>query len=450
MDSRSFADTDPSLTLRMTKNDIFMKTPVSERLHIAVLGARNSGKSSLVNAIAGHTVSLVSEIPGTTADPVSKAMEIPGTGAVVFIDTAGFDDEGELGELRVERTGKSLDRTDIAILLFRDGHRAEETNTAKGTLHCREYGNTGVAGIYREWYRILSDREIPVIPVLNVCKTDNLSRNTGEAGQETALELEIERLAGLKPVTVNAATGEGIDAVFAAIASIADEKRSAGTITGDLVKPGDTVLLVMPQDSEAPKGRLILPQVQTIRELLDKGCTAVCCTPETMPAALGKLAGVPDLIITDSQAFGKVWESRPEGCRVTSFSILFAAYKGDVQAFIKGAEALDRLAPGSHILIAEACSHAPASEDIGRVKIPEMLKRRFGDGLQIDTVSGNDFPANLSGYDLVIHCGACMFNRRYVLNRVASALKQGIPITNYGMTIAWATGILDKVALPGR
>ena len=169
-----------------------------------------------------------------------------------------------------------------------------------------------------------------------------------------------------------------------------------------------------------------------------------------MPAALGKLAGVPDLIITDSQAFGKVWESRPEGCRVTSFSILFAAYKGDVQAFIKGAEALDRLAPGSHILIAEACSHAPASEDIGRVKIPEMLKRRFGDGLQIDTVSGNDFPADLSGYDLVIHCGACMFNRRYVLNRVASALKQGIPITNYGMTIAWATGILDKVALPCR
>lgn len=423
-----------------------METPAAERLHIAILGARNSGKSSLVNAMAGQTVSLVSGIPGTTTDPVSKAMEIPGAGATVLIDTAGFDDEGELGALRVNRTGNSLDKADIAILLFRDG----STGFGPDKISGRRLKKTGIDDTYREWYRILSDREIPVIPVLNVCKTDNLSRNTGEAGQETALELEIERIAGLKPVTVNAATGEGIDAVFAAIASIADEKRSAGTITGDLVKPGDTVLLVMPQDSEAPKGRLILPQVQTIRELLDKGCTAVCCTPETMPAALGKLAGVPDLIITDSQAFGKVWESRPEGCRVTSFSILFAAYKGDVQAFIKGAEALDRLAPGSHILIAEACSHAPASEDIGRVKIPEMLKRRFGDGLQIDTVSGNDFPADLSGYDLVIHCGACMFNRRYVLNRVASALKQGIPITNYGMTIAWATGILDKVALPCR
>ena len=423
-----------------------METPAAERLHIAILGARNSGKSSLVNAIAGHTVSLVSEIPGTTADPVSKAMEIPGTGAVVFIDTAGFDDEGELGALRVNRTGNSLDKADIAILLFRDG----STGFGPDKISGRRLKKTGIDDTYREWYRILSDKGIRVIPVLNTCAEDELSPDTEDAGQRTALKMEIEKLTGLEPVTVNAATGEGIQAVYDAIAAMTDDTQRARTITGDLVNPGDTVLLVMPQDSEAPKGRLILPQVQTIRELLDKGCTAVCCTPETMPAALGKLAGVPDLIITDSQAFGKVWESRPEGCRVTSFSILFAAYKGDVQAFIKGAEALDRLAPGSHILIAEACSHAPASEDIGRVKIPEMLKRRFGDGLQIDTVSGNDFPADLSGYDLVIHCGACMFNRRYVLNRVASALKQGIPITNYGMTIAWATGILDKVALPCR
>ena len=427
-----------------------METPAAERLHIAILGARNSGKSSLVNAMAGQTVSLVSGIPGTTTDPVSKAMEIPGAGATVLIDTAGFDDEGELGALRVNRTGNSLDKADIAILLFRDGLRTEETNTAKGTLHCRKYGNTGVAGIYREWYRILSDREIPVIPVLNVCKTDNLSRNTGEAGQETALELEIERIAGLKPVTVNAATGEGIQAIYDAIAAMTDDTQRARTITGDLVNPGDTVLLVMPQDSEAPKGRLILPQVQTIRELLDKGCSAVCCTPETMSATLGKLAGSPDLIITDSQVFREVWQARPEGCRVTSFSILFAAYKGDLDAFIRGAEALDRLAPDSHILITEACTHIPASEDIGRVKIPGMLKHHFGDSLNIDIVSGSDFPDDLSGYDLVIHCGACMFNRRSVLNRVASALKQGIPITNYGMTIAWATGILDRVALPCR
>ena len=423
-----------------------METPAAERLHIAILGARNSGKSSLVNAMAGQTVSLVSGIPGTTTDPVSKAMEIPGAGATVLIDTAGFDDEGELGALRVNRTGNSLDKADIAILLFRDG----STGFGPDKISGRRLKKTGIDDTYREWYRILSDKGIRVIPVLNTCAEDELSPDTEDAGQRTALKMEIEKLTGLEPVTVNAATGEGIQAVYDAIAAMTDDTQRARTITGDLVKPGDTVLLVMPQDSEAPKGRLILPQVQTIRELLDKGCTAVCCTPETMPAALGKLAGVPDLIITDSQAFGKVWESRPEGCRVTSFSILFAAYKGDVQAFIKGAEALDRLAPGSHILIAEACSHAPASEDIGRVKIPEMLKRRFGDGLQIDTVSGNDFPADLSGYDLVIHCGACMFNRRYVLNRVASALKQGIPITNYGMTIAWATGILDKVALPCR
>ena len=204
---------------------------------------------------------------------------------------------------------------------------------------------------------ILKEKDIPVIPVINTAggeKTEGAHR-------------EIERLAGKRPVTVNAATGEGINAVYAAIAAIADERRSAVTITGDLVRPGDTVLLVMPQDSEAPEGRLILPQVQTIRDLLDKGCTAVCCTPDTMDTALGKLSGPPDLIITDSQAFGKVWESRPEGCRVTSFSILLAAYKGDVQAFLKGAEALDRLAPDSHILIAEACTHVPASEDIGRV-----------------------------------------------------------------------------------
>ncbi len=427
-----------------------MKTPVSERLHIAVLGARNSGKSSLVNAIAGHTVSLVSEIPGTTADPVSKAMEIPGTGAVVFIDTAGFDDEGELGELRVERTGKSLDRTDIAILLFRDGLRTEETNTAKGTLHCRKYGNTGVAGIYREWYRILSDKGIRVIPVLNTCAEDELSPDTEDAGQRTVLKMEIEKLTGLEPVTVNAATGEGIQAVYDAIAAMTDDTQRARTITGDLVNPGDTVLLVMPQDSEAPKGRLILPQVQTIRELLDKGCSAVCCTPETMSATLGKLAGPPDLIITDSQVFREVWQARPEGCRVTSFSILFAAYKGDLDAFIRGAEALDRLAPDSHILITEACTHIPASEDIGRVKIPGMLKHHFGDSLNIDIVSGSDFPDDLSGYDLVIHCGACMFNRKYVLNRIRDAAGQNVPITNYGIAIAWAAGILDKVSLPGQ
>ena len=423
-----------------------METPAAERLHIAILGARNSGKSSLVNAMAGQTVSLVSGIPGTTTDPVSKAMEIPGAGATVLIDTAGFDDEGELGALRVNRTGNSLDKADIAILLFRDG----STGFGPDKISGRRLKKTGIDDTYREWYRILSDKGIRVIPVLNTCAEDELSPDTEDAGQRTVLKMEIEKLTGLEPVTVNAATGEGIQAVYDAIAAMTDDTQRARTITGDLVNPGDTVLLVMPQDSEAPKGRLILPQVQTIRELLDKGCSAVCCTPETMSATLGKLAGSPNLIITDSQVFREVWQARPEGCRVTSFSILFAAYKGDLDAFIRGAEALDRLAPDSHILITEACTHIPASEDIGRVKIPGMLKHHFGDSLNIDIVSGSDFPDDLSGYDLVIHCGACMFNRKYVLNRIRDAAGQNVPITNYGIAIAWAAGILDKVSLPGQ
>ena len=220
------------------------------------------------------------------------------------------------------------------------------------------------------------------------------------------------------------------------------------TITGNLVKEGDTVMLVMPQDSQAPKGRLILPQVQTIRELLDRRCTVVGCTPDRIRVTLQALSSPPQLIITDSQAFSEAWSAKPEESRLTSFSILFAGYKGDISAFMDGTGALDRLTEDSRILIAEACTHAPATEDIGRVKIPRMLRQRIGQGLRIDIVSGTDFPEDLSGYDLIIHCGACMFNRRYVLNRIASARSRHIPITNYGLTIAWAKGILGKVALP--
>ena len=423
-----------------------METPAAERLHIAILGARNSGKSSLVNAMAGQTVSLVSGIPGTTTDPVSKAMEIPGAGATVLIDTAGFDDEGELGALRVNRTGNSLDKADIAILLFRDG----STGFGPDKISGRRLKKTGIDDTYREWYRILSDKGIRVIPVLNTCAEDELSPDTEDAGQRTVLKMEIEKLTGLEPVTVNAATGEGIQAIYDAIAAMTDDTQRARTITGDLVNPGDTVLLVMPQDSEAPKGRLILPQVQTIRDLLDKGCTAVCCTPDTMDTALGKLSGPPDLIITDSQAFSEAWSAKPEESRLTSFSILFAGYKGDIYTFMDGTKALDMLTEDSSVLIAEACTHAPATEDIGRVKIPRMLRQRIGQGLRIDIVSGTDFPEDLSGYDLIIHCGACMFNRRYVLNRITSARSRHIPITNYGLTIAWAKGILDKVAIPDQ
>ena len=416
-------------------------TPQSERLHIGIFGKRNSGKSSLMNAITGQTASLVSDMPGTTADPVRKAMEIPAIGPCLFIDTAGFDDDAEgLGEMRVGRTMKALEDTDIAILMFRDCDDTE-----------------------KEWFKILKDRKIPVVPVLNIFheREKSLSDNNGshkESSQErlrdfndhTGRTATINEMTGEKPVEVNAETGENVQAIFNTILRKLPENYGTHTITGNLVKEGDTVMLVMPQDSQAPKGRLILPQVQTIRELLDRRCTVVGCTPDRIKVTLQALSSPPQLIITDSQAFSEAWSAKPEESRLTSFSILFAGYKGDIYTFMDGTKALDMLTEDSSVLIAEACTHAPATEDIGRVKIPRMLRQRIGQGLRIDIVSGTDFPEDLSGYDLIIHCGACMFNRRYVLNRITSARSRHIPITNYGLTIAWAKGILDKVAIPDQ
>ena len=394
-------------------------TPSSERLHITVFGKRNTGKSSLVNSITGQKVALVSDTPGTTTDPVHKAMEIPGIGPCLFTDTAGFDDDAaELGDKRIGLTAKALEKTDIALMIFRDCDAVE-----------------------KEWYEKLKGNGIPVIPVIN---------KTGSTGPGSLGLLKKDILAICKdePLTVNALTGEGTDSIIRAVQRRLPEDYGHQTITGNLVKKGDTVLLVMPQDIQAPKGRLILPQVQTLRELLDKECTVVSCTAGRIKESLAGLAAHPDLIITDSQVFQEVVAAKPAECRLTSFSVLFAAYKGDINAFTEGARALEHLNGNSRILIAEACTHAPASEDIGRVKIPRMLRQRFGDGLRIDIVGGTDFPDDLSPYSLIIHCGACMFNRRYVLSRIAAARKQGIPITNYGIAIAWQKGILDKVALP--
>ena len=394
-------------------------TPSSERLHITVFGKRNAGKSSLVNAITGQKVALVSDTPGTTTDPVHKAMEIPGIGPCLFTDTAGFDDDAaELGDKRIGLTAKALEKTDIALMIFRDCDAVE-----------------------KEWYEKLKGNGIPVIPVIN---------KTGSTGPGSLGLLKKDILAICKddPLTVNALTGEGTDSIIRAVQRRLPEDYGHQTITGNLVKKGDTVLLVMPQDIQAPKGRLILPQVQTLRELLDKECTVVSCTAGRIKESLAGLAAHPDLIITDSQVFQEVVAAKPAECRLTSLSVLFAAYKGDINAFTEGARALEHLNGNSRILIAEACTHAPASEDIGRVKIPRMLRQRFGDGLGIDIVGGTDFPDDLSPYSLIIHCGACMFNRRYVLSRIAAARKQGIPITNYGIAIAWLKGILDKVALP--
>ncbi|MBR6705698.1 MAG: [Clostridia bacterium] len=397
----------------MSMND----TPRSERLHIGLFGRRNAGKSSLINALTGQETALVSDIPGTTTDPVYKAMELHGFGPVVFIDTPGLDDEGELGSLRVTRTMEALDKTDIAIYVF-DG---EAENEAR---HIAE----------------LLKRQIPVIAVVGKC---DLLPDPG------LVAADIFRMYHLEAITVSADKGTGIEELRNAVVRSAPERFWELSITGDLAKAGDTVLLVMPQDREAPKGRLILPQAQTIRELLDKNCVVTACTPEGMDAALSSLSSPPKLIITDSQAFKTVFEKKPAESLLTSFSILFAAYKGDIRAFINGAEALKRLDSSSRVLIAEACAHAPAEEDIGRVRIPALLRKKFGESLRVDFVRGRDFPEDLTGYDLIIHCGACMFNRRQMMARIAQAEHLGVPICNYGITLACLNGILDQVSLPG-
>lgn len=394
------------------------QTPRSERLHIVLYGCTNSGKSSLINALTGQTVSLVSDTPGTTTDPVSKAMELPGLGACVLIDTAGFDDTNEsLGQLRVDRTRRTLQSADIAIVVLSSEELSPEL----------------------EWITQLQEKNIPVIPVFNKADIHACP---------DALRTTLKEKTGLSPIIVSAHTGFGMDTLLETLRSTNTRTQSAETITGSLVSEGDTVLLVMPQDAQAPKGRLILPQVQTIRELLDKGCLPICCTPDTMKQALDALQHPPKLIITDSQAFKNVYEIKPAASLLTSFSILFAAYKGDIDSFVQGAQAIASLTPHSKVLIAEACTHAPVTEDIGRVKIPALLRKRISSSLQIEIVSGKDFPEDLTPYDLIIHCGACMFTRKMVMNRSERAQQQHVPMTNYGITMAYLTGILDKVALP--
>ncbi len=390
------------------------ETARSNRYHIAVFGRRNAGKSSLVNCLVGQRVSIVSDVAGTTTDTVWKNIELPGIGAAVIADTAGFDDVGVLGQMRVDAARKVLARVDLAILLLDD-----VADTA----------------LEREWFDVISARRLPLLLVAGKCD----SEGRGECVDRWC------SLFGRDVIPFSALTGEGREALLAQMAKCYRLDENLDDVTCAIATPGDVVVLVMPQDASAPKGRIIQPQVLTLRNLLDKHCIPLCCSPEELPRLLSMLVAPPQLIITDSQAFAVVERLVPATTRLTSFSVLMARHKGDIETFRCGADALLALQPCGRVLIAEACSHIPQNEDIGRVKLPRLLRGKFGEGLVIDVVSGNDFPADLTGYDIVIHCGACMFNRRMVLSRVRQAKAQGVPITNYGIAIAALNGILDRI-----
>ena len=403
-------------------------TPSANRIHIGVFGKTNSGKSTLVNTLTGQEVSIVSDVMGTTTDPVQKAMEIYPLGPCVIIDTAGFDDTTTLGEARTEKTRLMLEKTDLALLI----------------MSMERYLVTDDMELEREWIREIRKKNIPLLLILNLdvdCATGTMAVKMENAEAVIGKEL------GVSVLTMDATDPDEVIKLREQLARMVPENRTEVSITGSLVGPEDTVLLVMPQDIQAPKGRLILPQVQTIRDLLDKKCMVICVTTDKLESALNKLKETPKLIITDSQEFKTVYEKKPKESMLTSFSVLFAAYKGDIKYYVEGAKAIEGLTEQSKVLIAECCTHAPLSEDIGRVKIPRMLRKRFGEGLTIDMVSGTDYPKELKEYDLIIQCGACMFNRSYVMSRIDRAKEQQVPMTNYGVAIAHLTGILEQIVI---
>ncbi|MBQ4518711.1 MAG: [Clostridia bacterium] len=392
------------------------ETPSSMRMAIGFFGRTNSGKSSLINAVAGQEVSLVSSVSGTTTDPVAKPIEIYPLGPCVLYDTAGFGDESELGAVRMKRTMTVLDKTNLAVLVLSPQH-----NDFVAELSLQEE---------------FAKRKIPYVTVLN--QVDLLENPTEwiEKAKET-LKTEI--------VPVSAVTGKGLSQLREAMVRLAPADYENESIIGHLVKKNDRVLLVMPQDQQAPKGRLILPQVQVLRELLDHGAITTCVTVEQLPEALSD--NTPDVIITDSQVFPRVYELKPKESALTSFSVLLARYKGDIEAYVSGAAKIRTLQAGDKVLIAEACSHQPMDGDIGRVKIPNLIHKKIHEEIEVTVVSGQDFPQDLTPYALVIHCGGCMFGRRQVMSRVMRAVEQKVPITNYGIFLAEMAGILDKVEL---
>lgn len=395
-----------------------MKAPKSFRLHIGLFGRRNVGKSSLLNALTQQEVSIVSDIAGTTTDPVEKPMELLPLGPVLFIDTAGVDDVGALGEKRIQKTMAVIDRTDLGVIV--------STSEDWGDFEEK---------ILQE----LREREVPVILVFN--KADLYPSRPCMANSFSAEKL---------PVIETSATQQtGIQELREAILKTApDDFINRPAIVADLVGPGEAAILVVPIDKEAPKGRLILPQVQSIRDLLDGDSFCMVVKERELREALNRLNKPPKLVVTDSQAFLKVAADTPPEIPLTSFSILFARHQGDLAEMVRGAMAIDKLKAGDKVLIAEACSHHPIGEDIGTVKIPRWLTQYVGGKLEIDNARGRDFPENIADYKLIIHCGACMWNRREMLSRIMKARQLGIPITNYGLTIAYSLGIFERALQP--
>lgn len=394
-------------------------TPRSNRLHIAFYGKRNAGKSSLINLVTGQQTALVSEHAGTTTDPVIKSMELLPLGPIAVIDTAGLDDEGDLGALRIGRSKEMMDRTDLAVLVV-------SADTAHDTS--RE----------REWLAELRAGKTAVIGALN--KTDKLAPDEAEA-----LRAKLEAELGTPFVALSANDKGGRAALLSAIVKNAPSDFEAPALTGDLYAPGAKIVLVAPQDIQAPKGRLILPQVQVIRDILDNGGSAFVCTADKFRETLGALKEPPALVITDSQVFKLVDGILPREVPLTSFSIIMARAKGELSVFIDGAKAIDKLGPHDKVLIAEACTHAPLNEDIGREKLPRWLRGKAGETLSVDICAGPDFPKNLRDYALILHCGGCMFTRKQLMSRIIEAREANVPITNYGVAIAQLNGILDRV-----
>lgn len=398
------------------------QTPSGERVHIGIFGRRNAGKSSLVNAVTGQKLAVVSDVAGTTTDPVSKAMEILPLGPVVIIDTPGFDDEGALGELRVEQTRKILSKTDIAVLVVDSIEGIKQSDT--------------------ELAELFAERKIPYVLCLN--KSDLSDDYVPSALEKLGYELT-GSIAPAAVLDASAKTGEGIDDLKNAIAAIKPDEAGFPIIK-DKIKGGDIVLLVVPIDEAAPKGRLILPQQQTIRDILDAGASAVVVKDTELEETLAKLDGAarPALVITDSQVFAKVRDTVPEDMLLTSFSILMARHKGLLDEAVRGIAAIDKLKDGDKILIAEGCTHHRQCGDIGSVKIPKWLSDYTKKQLVYETVSGTEYPSDLSDYALVVHCGGCMLNEKEVLHRTREAASQGVPITNYGTLIAHLNGILKR------